>query len=60
MLKLSIELIIIPQSPADTDELTFDEGEKITNVEKPDEGWWLGVCRGRKGIFPASYITIAG
>lgn len=44
---------------ADTDELTFDEGEKITNVEKPDEGWWLGVCRGRKGIFPASYITLS-
>jgi len=45
---------------ADTDELTFDEGERITNVEKPDKGWWLGVCRGRKGIFPASYITIPG
>jgi len=45
---------------ADTDELTFDEGERITNVEKPDKGWWLGVCRGRKGIFPASYITISG
>ncbi|KAL5257259.1 hypothetical protein ACHWQZ_G012251 [Mnemiopsis leidyi] len=43
---------------ADSDEITFAEGEEITNIEMPDPGWWIGICRGKRGIFPKAYIEI--
>merc|ERR1712147_282236 len=43
---------------ADTDEITFAEGEEITNIEMPDPGWWIGICRGKRGIFPMAYIQL--
>ncbi|KAF5405225.1 hypothetical protein PHET_01135 [Paragonimus heterotremus] len=38
------------------DELTFSVGELITEIEKIDQGWWKGVCRGKIGLFPANYV----
>lgn len=49
---------MILTSPADVDEISFAEGDEITNIEKPDEGWWIGICNGKRGIFPKAYIQI--
>ncbi|XP_077979427.1 growth arrest-specific protein 7-like [Glandiceps talaboti] len=41
--------------------LTFDVGEKIVVLEKPDDGgWWKGHKQGGlvKGWFPASYVKL--
>ena len=38
------------------DELAFNEGDQITNIEVIDEGWWRGECNGRYGLFPANYV----
>lgn len=40
----------------DEDELNFDPGELITQIDKFDEGWWKGTCRGQEGVFPANYV----
>lgn len=40
----------------DGDELSFDPGDIITNVEVVDEGWWTGTFNGMKGMFPANYV----
>ncbi len=38
-------------------EITFDPGDIITEVEKVDKGWWVGVGPdGRQGMFPANYV----
>jgi len=42
----------------DEDELTFDPGELITQIDMFDEGWWKGCCRGVEGIFPANYVEL--
>ena len=56
----------------DDDEITFDPGEIITDIEMIDEvnsrncdcrfihiqGWWKGTCRGVTGIFPANYVEL--
>ena len=42
----------------DDDELTFDPGEVITDIERIDPGWWKGVCRGKLGLFPANYVQL--
>jgi cortactin len=38
------------------DELGFNEGDLIVNIEIIDEGWWRGECNGRYGLFPANYV----
>ncbi|XP_066987301.1 src substrate cortactin isoform X4 [Macrobrachium rosenbergii] len=42
----------------DTDELSFDPDDIVTNIEKIDEGWWRGWCKGQYGLFPANYVQL--
>ncbi|KAG8631277.1 hypothetical protein KVT40_000417 [Elsinoe batatas] len=43
---------------AEENEISFPEGAKITEVEFPDEDWWLGVYNGKQGLFPANYVEL--
>ncbi|KAF2905163.1 hypothetical protein ILUMI_01009 [Ignelater luminosus] len=45
------------QAGAD-DEISFDPDDIITHVEKIDEGWWRGMCKGHYGLFPANYVQL--
>ena len=38
------------------DEVTFDPGDVITNIEEVSDGWWLGDVNGKRGLFPANYV----
>ncbi|XP_046419727.1 uncharacterized protein LOC124179427 isoform X1 [Neodiprion fabricii] len=40
------------------DELSLIPGDLITIHEKQADGWWVGECRGRTGIFPATYVQV--
>merc|ERR1711936_29554 len=40
------------------DEISFDPNDIITNIEMVDEGWWIGECHGRFGLFPANYVEL--
>ncbi|KAK5650833.1 hypothetical protein RI129_001862 [Pyrocoelia pectoralis] len=40
------------------DEISFDPDDIITHVEKIDEGWWRGLCKGKYGLFPANYVQL--
>ena len=41
---------------AGEDEITFDPDDIIEDIEKVDEGWWIGSCRGQRGLFPSNYV----
>ncbi|KAH7123713.1 hypothetical protein B0J11DRAFT_529697 [Dendryphion nanum] len=43
---------------AEDNELSFPEDATITNVEFPDEDWWLGTYNGQSGLFPSNYVQI--
>ncbi|XP_067945161.1 drebrin-like protein B [Watersipora subatra] len=46
------------QATAD-DEVSFDPGDLITNIEVVDEGWWIGTASdGSRGLFPANYVEV--
>lgn len=45
-------------SLAADDEITFDPGDVITDIEQLDEGWWMGSCRGHRGLFPSNYVEL--
>ncbi|CAK9796902.1 NOSTRIN [Anthophora plagiata] len=40
------------------DELSLSPGDLITVHQKQPDGWWIGECRGRTGIFPATYVQL--
>uniref|UniRef100_W5NEH7 Hematopoietic lineage cell-specific protein n=1 Tax=Lepisosteus oculatus TaxID=7918 RepID=W5NEH7_LEPOC len=40
------------------DEISFEPDDIITGIEMVDEAWWRGTCRGRYGLFPASYVQL--
>ncbi|KAF2109413.1 hypothetical protein BDV96DRAFT_235592 [Lophiotrema nucula] len=43
---------------AEENELSFPENATITNVEFPDDDWWLGHYNGQSGLFPANYVQL--
>ncbi len=47
---------------ADDTEISFDPGQRITNIERIDPGWWQGLAPDGKsfGLFPANYVKAEG
>lgn len=45
-------------SGADTDEVSFRDGDVIVNVQSIDEGWMYGTVQrtGKTGMLPANYV----
>ncbi|SPO00930.1 related to Drebrin F [Cephalotrichum gorgonifer] len=43
---------------AEDNELSFREGDIITNLDFPDEDWWLGHLGPNQGLFPANYVEL--
>ncbi|KAK3722205.1 actin binding protein [Vermiconidia calcicola] len=43
---------------AEDNELSFPDGAKITDIEFPDEDWWLGSYGNNRGLFPANYVEL--
>lgn len=43
---------------ADTDEVSFRDGDVIVNVQSIDEGWMYGTVQrtGKTGMLPANYV----
>ncbi|XP_060552364.1 tyrosine-protein kinase STK-like [Ruditapes philippinarum] len=43
----------------DDDEISFEPGDIITNIEPIDDGWWVGTtANGARGMFPANYVEV--
>jgi hypothetical protein len=40
---------------AEDNELTFKEGDRITQIDKVDENWWQGTVNGASGLFPGEH-----
>lgn len=40
----------------ETDELSFNEGDRIELIAENASGWWKGRFRGREGVFPSNYV----
>lgn len=43
---------------AESNELTFREGDVIENIDKVDSDWWLGTFKGERKLFPANYVSL--
>lgn len=43
---------------AESNELTFREGDVIENIDKVDPDWWLGTFKGERKLFPANYVSL--
>ena len=43
---------------AGEDEVTFDPGDVLEDVQMVDEGWWIGSVNGSRGLFPSNYVEL--
>nr|XP_039259265.1 tyrosine-protein kinase JAK1-like isoform X2 [Styela clava] len=39
-------------------EISFRDGDIITNIEFPIEQWWMGTCNGQRGLIPCNYVKL--
>lgn len=39
-------------------ELSLKKGDIIKVTKRIDEGWWVGICNGRNGMFPSNYVSV--
>ncbi|TNY23430.1 SH3 domain-containing protein [Rhodotorula diobovata] len=56
---LGVTAVAVYDYAADEEgELSFTEGQRITHVDKVDEGWWSGrnAETGAEGLFPSNYV----
>jgi hypothetical protein len=45
---------------AEDNELSFKEGDKITEIDKVDADWWQGKANGATGLFPGKPLARFG
>ena len=44
---------------AEENEISFAEGDRITNISAPSDDWWEGTApNGQVGLFPANYVEL--
>lgn len=48
--------VLYDYQAARDDELSMQQGDVLSIYKKEVTGWWVGSLRGRKGIFPATYV----
>lgn len=41
-------------------EMSLKKGDVIKVTKCIDEGWWVGICKDKTGMFPSNYVTIIG
>lgn len=52
-------IVIFDYSKDEDNEIDLVADEKITEIVKVDEDWWLGTnSQGQSGLFPASYVEL--
>ena len=52
-------LVLIDFEGTMADEITIRTGDVVKDVTKAsDEGWLAGELRGKRGIFPASFVKV--
>lgn len=39
-------------------EISLRKGDIIKVTKHIDEGWWIGTCNGKNGMFPSNYVSI--
>ena len=39
-------------------ELSLKKGDIIKVTKRIDEGWWVGSCNGKSGMFPSNYVSV--
>lgn len=43
---------------SEDNELSFKEGDVITDIDQVDEDWWLGTLKGERKLFPSNYVSL--
>lgn len=54
----TVKVAMYAYAAAEDNELSFEEGDRITNVDTSiDDDWWQGEVKGQTGLFPSAYVV---
>lgn len=45
-------------APQNEDELSLEVDEEIEVTSQPEQGWWEGIVKGKKGMFPSNFVVL--
>ncbi|XP_033635307.1 SH3 domain-containing kinase-binding protein 1-like isoform X3 [Asterias rubens] len=50
--------VVFSYVPQKDDEIGLQVDEVISVTSQPEDGWWEGVLRGKKGMFPSNFVSL--
>lgn len=53
-----IAKVAFEYAAAESDELTLNVGDIVTNIKVEDGGWWEGELDGKRGVFPENFVVV--
>ncbi|KAH3675047.1 hypothetical protein WICMUC_002879 [Wickerhamomyces mucosus] len=57
--ELHVAIAEYDHEASEDNELTFTEGDRITNIQFIDENWWIGELEsGERGLFPSNHVSL--
>lgn len=48
---------LYPYTAQHSDELTFEEGDRLYISDQSEGGWWKGTVNGKSGLVPSNYVA---
>ena len=47
---------LYPYEKDEENEISFQKDDVISNIEKVDDGWWMGTVHAIRGLFPSNFV----
>jgi drebrin-like protein len=55
----TVAVALYDYDAAEGNEISFSEGDRITNIVAASDDWWEGTApNGERGLFPANYVEL--
>ncbi|XP_022081897.1 SH3 domain-containing kinase-binding protein 1-like isoform X2 [Acanthaster planci] len=50
--------VVYSYHPQNEDEISLEVNDIIDVTGQPEDGWWEGMLKGKKGMFPSNFVTV--
>ncbi len=50
--------VVFSYAPVKDDEIGLQLDDVISVTSQPEDGWWEGILRGKKGMFPSNFVAV--
>ena len=50
--------VVYSYSPVNDDEIGLQVDDVVDVTGQPEDGWWEGVLKGKRGMFPSNFVAV--